>query len=383
MNGFAEDLERLRSLPYVGWTEEEDLEEVPCEQPSQADTPYPRYNLYNTRTPCEAVLIDMDKNVINRWSLPHRYWSHVELLPDGDIMVVGAEVVPGMRMTGISSGNYILRMTWDGDVVFKTHVRAHHDFQVLPDGRIVTLLSEYRLTPAYHPSLKIDDHLIGVLSAKAEPLEKLSVYDLFAAHPDQLPLQRVPVFRRAEPSFFDLFHCNSIEWLEPAPDLVGTHEIYGDNVILICVHFQDLVCAVDWDTRQPVWVWGRGKLDCPHHASLLENGNIMIFDNGKGRRYSRVVEVDPRTNEVAWHYQADNRHDFFSQSRGGTQRLPNGNTLITESDRARAFEVTPGGEVVWTFLNPLRDERGRHATIVRMEYYETDYVDRIVAARGR
>ena len=36
------------------------------------------------------------------------------------------------------------------------------------------------------------------------------------------------------------------------------------------------------------------------------------------------------------------------------QRLPNRNTLITETDTGRAFEVTPEGEIVWQFLNPHR-----------------------------
>ena len=33
------------------------------------------------------------------------------------------------------------------------------------------------------------------------------------------------------------------------------------------------------------------------------------------------------------------------------QRLPNGNTLITEADTGRVFEVTRKGEVVWEFGN--------------------------------
>jgi hypothetical protein len=31
--------------------------------------------------------------------------------------------------------------------------------------------------------------------------------------------------------------------------------------------------------------------------------------------------------------------------------LANGNTLITESTRGRAFEITPEGEMVWEYLN--------------------------------
>src|SRR3546814_19873821 len=40
--------------------------------------------------------------------------------------------------------------------------------------------------------------------------------------------------------------------------------------------------------------------------------------------------------------------------RSAQQRLPNGNTLITESDGGRAIEVSPEGDVVWEYVNPVR-----------------------------
>jgi hypothetical protein len=39
--------------------------------------------------------------------------------------------------------------------------------------------------------------------------------------------------------------------------------------------------------------------------------------------------------------------------RGAQQRLPNGNTLITESEAGRLLEVTADGEVVWEYINPV------------------------------
>jgi hypothetical protein len=45
---------------------------------------------------------------------------------------------------------------------------------------------------------------------------------------------------------------------------------------------------------------------------------------------------------------------MFSACCGTVQRLPNGNTVVTESEAGRAFEVTPAGEVVWRFDSPHR-----------------------------
>jgi hypothetical protein len=37
--------------------------------------------------------------------------------------------------------------------------------------------------------------------------------------------------------------------------------------------------------------------------------------------------------------------------------LRNGNILITETDAGRVLEVTPEGEVVWSFVNTCDDTR--------------------------
>ncbi|HHX77017.1 MAG TPA: hypothetical protein GX697_01515, partial [Firmicutes bacterium] len=42
----------------------------------------------------------------------------------------------------------------------------------------------------------------------------------------------------------------------------------------------------------------------------------------------------------------------FSDRCSSADRLPNGNTLITETIRGRVIEVTPDREIVWEFLNP-------------------------------
>jgi len=379
------ELERLTALGYIGWTTEEADPQQSGLALANDKLACPGYYLYNSRNLCEAVLVDHRGRRLNSWRLPHRYWSHVELSPNGDLVIIGAENIPNQPRMGITAGNYIARMSWDGELLSKTHVRAHHDFEVLPGNRIITLLEYHHSIPEYRENVTVFDNEVAVLSDRGEVIESVSLYKLFVSHPDVLPLQRVPVMDYGDGRFVDPFHVNSVEWLDPAPSLRGTHDIYTGSKVLICVRFQDLVCVIDWESKRPVWVWGRGELDCPHHASLLDNGHILVFDNGRGRRFSRVVEVDPRSGGIVWQYKAANPQDFFSVSRGAAQRLPNGNTLITESDRARAFQVTPLGEIVWEFHNPVLNRASRRATIVRMEYYDLPYVNailRAVANRG-
>jgi hypothetical protein len=65
-----------------------------------------------------------------------------------------------------------------------------------------------------------------------------------------------------------------------------------------------------------IWTWGPGELDRPHHATLLENNNILIFDNGSRRGYSRVLELNPVTGKVVWKYVADPLGSFYSWGMG-------------------------------------------------------------------
>jgi hypothetical protein len=72
------------------------------------------------------------------------------------------------------------------------------------------------------------------------------------------------------------------------------------------------------------------------------------------RGYSRVVEVDTATSQIVWEYSEGPGGDFYTRIRGGVQQLPNGNVLVTESDRGRVFEVTREKQIVWEYYNPDR-----------------------------
>jgi len=90
---------------------------------------------------------------------------------------------------------------------------------------------------------------------------------------------------------------------------------------------------------------------------MLPNGNVLVFDNGTHRSdhmmpFSRVVEIDPRRQQISWCYQEHAPFDFFSPFMSSAQRLANGNTLICEGNFGRIFEVTRESRVVWEYVNP-------------------------------
>ena len=80
--------------------------------------------------------------------------------------------------------------------------------------------------------------------------------------------------------------------------------------------------------------------------NLGRTSRILLFDNGQSA--SQIIELDPLTSTVVWRYAP--LEGFYSEMRGSVQRLPNGNTLVTESDPGVVFEVTLPFEMGWQSL---------------------------------
>jgi hypothetical protein len=130
--------------------------------------------------------------------------------------------------------------------------------------------------------------------------------------------------------------------------------------VLLSFREINTIAILDLESEAIVWA-ARGPWLRQHDPDLLANGNILLFDNqghvGPGG-ITRVIEFDPATGRVEWSYAGTARERFESEVRSSQERLANGNTLITESDGGRLFEITPAGEVVWNFVNPVRGGAG-------------------------
>ena len=130
-----------------------------------------------------------------------------------------------------------------------------------------------------------------------------------------------------------------------------------DGKVILSLRSVSSVIAVDKATDRVLWRLGHDLVAQQHCPSELEDGRILVFDNGISRPHvsmphSRVIEVDPLAQRIEWQYADTPGYAFFSPFMGGAQRLHNGNTLITEANLGRLFEVTRAGEVVWEYINP-------------------------------
>ncbi len=167
---------------------------------------------------------------------------------------------------------------------------------------------------------------------------------------DPSPLDEFPL---------DILHTNTIGIIDR--DIAGLCK-KGD--LLLSMAHLDLIAILDIEKGKVIWKWGQGELSMQHNPVLLKNGNILIYDNGMKRRYSRIVELNPLMKEIVWEYKTNPPKEFFTYYRGANQRLPNGNTLITEGEIGHVFEVTHDGEIVWEFYAPEVKEDEKIRTMI-------------------
>jgi len=143
------------------------------------------------------------------------------------------------------------------------------------------------------------------------------------------------------------------------------------------------VVIINRATGNIQWRWGVDEIAHQNCPTMLENGNILLFDNGIHANgdhwpFSRILEMNPVTNKMEWEYRdkANANIGFYSGFMSGCQRLANGNTLICEAKTGRIFEATNEGEIVWEFVNPVSGfdpVYGHNRIIPRAYRYAPDY----------
>ncbi len=327
-------------------------------------------NLFSLPQPGRFFLMDMQGKILRTWEMQEIYdydskWPDGMLATSGDLITYCTDYA-------------FMQVRWDSTERWIRKMRTHHGFFIAPNKDIYALTRKDGVLMHRGLCLPILKDSVTIMSADGEIKRTIS---LTQAAKHDLPDERVSkiykyilnpknlegIVRRAlkgqaiirSSSAFDVLHTNSVAVVDR--DMPGLCE-KGD--ILVSMRDLDMIGILDPDTEEFIWKWGPGKTEGQHHATLLENGHILLFDNGCKRGYSRIIELDPHTNEIVWQYKADPPEDFFSETRGSCQRLPNDNILITESDRGRVFEVTRSGEIVWEFYIPEINEstKARKAT---------------------
>ena len=353
-----EDLEALRSLPYLQYSTRKANEKLKNVTVYDKSKSYPGFNLYTHHS--QIRFVDMTGKVVHTWFMPSRLRAEYALmLPNGDVVA-------------IAHHKKIARLDWKSKIIWDSDMIAHHDVAPMPDG---TFLLPVREASRDYNSYKVAFDSFVRLSSSGTLIGEWSTWNhlkiLKQFHPPS------PLDHPSEPEMskswkekdrFNYYHTNSISLL-PETELGKKDRRFRKGNALICLRNPGLLIIQDPKTNEILWSWGPGILDFPHMPSMTPKGTILVFDNGLKRGYTRILEIDPASGKTIWEYTGKPREDFYSSRQGSCQRLPNGNTLICDSEKGRAFELDPSGKLVWEFWHP-EIRNGKRSTIYRfLRYY--------------
>ena len=368
----ATDEDALRSLGYVGATPIR-KEDVGKEGVVTFDRDRAAHGL-NLVIPCgwgqehralgldpvrEARLIDMEGEVLHSWARPDagkskRGWANAKIGPDGDLYVVLAR-------------SALLHLDWDSELVWERKELYHHDLDFMPDGSVVSLIEGARVIEHKGSKIRILDNGFAFITKQGKLKRVLWFYDLLknkrwflkklqrgidfmrAKHPKGHKDLDLPKSTRLGHSKthqgLDVFHANTVEVLERA--WPGR---WNEGDLMTSFRYPDVIAVLDPENGKVRWHWGEGILDDQHDPTLMDNGHILVFDNGRHRKRSRILEVDPKTRKIVWKYGGPKDAPLFSDIRGLVQPLPGGTILINESQRGRAVEIDRDENVVWEYF---------------------------------
>ncbi|WP_328396014.1 aryl-sulfate sulfotransferase [Nocardia sp. NBC_00416] len=364
------------------------------------------YDSYVLFTGADGItrLIDLNGTVVHEWpfaGVPPRVLD--PSLNGGRIGDIGVQLSDsGDARGGIYANGTVGQLSWSGEHIWEWGrqapggaARQNHDWELLPNGHRLLLVTVPRVVPDLGAATVGDQGLFEVDERGEIVWQWLAGDHLgelgFSASGWQA-LRETATRDPEDPwGYLEMNSAKSLgpnRWHDQDPGGV----FHPDN-ILVSFRKANIVALIDKTSGAVVWKLGpyfealsgaqHQRINAhkvpraldqisgqhnPHMiaANLPGAGNILVFDNQGGAGYppaalgiyagSRILEIDPATEQIVWQYTAEDSGrpswTFFSSFVSNAQRLPNGNTLITEGMQGRLFQVTAAGEVVWEYHSP-------------------------------
>lgn len=376
----------------------------------------PGYTLFAPSSSTFTYLVDLEGNLVQRWSSDYTPGNACYLLPDGNLL--RAANTGDTTFTAGGAGGRIEEYDWEGTLVWSmdwsdTQKRQHHDGIKLPNGNILFVAWELKsaaeaIGAGRKPSLLADGVLWPDCLIEVEPSGSsggtivwewhawdhlIQDYDptkpnygVVANHPELIDLNFV------RNGGADWLHINALDYNAELDQIVLSVPFF--NEIWIIDHSTTTAQAATHSGGNSgkggdlLYRWGnpaayRGgtasdqTLFFQHNARWIRpglpgEGRLLIFNNGNGRfagSYSSIEEIITPVNTggsytlpasgqygpatAEWSYSANPLESFYSPFISGAQRLPNGNTLICDGPGGQFFEVNAAGDELWRYINPV------------------------------
>lgn len=285
-----------------------------------------------------TVALDMHGNVV--WFWQRNLWV-VRLLRNGNILYT----------TGSDAGEATLQ----GDVVWNSGALPtdFHEVYEMPNGNILLLVEvSQQVQRGVGPQTWLAQELTEVTRSGDvvwtwNPFDHISTMDF-----DECSMQGPGPFGH------DWIHANAA-FYDARENAVYYNSRHISRVTKIDYATGEVLLNIGFEMPSGEVEFGDDLFSWQHSPEILENGNILLYDNGNRRGhsfcdpdqpYSTAVEFtmnpeSPNPVEEVWRYELDVYTPFV----GDADRLSNGNTLITAGAQQLILEVTPEGSTVWEY----------------------------------
>jgi len=295
------------------------------------------------------LVLDQDSEIV--W-----YYASPNPIPDMSFGLQAIKQKPNFNLVYVLGAKLccIREITPLGEIVdnltaWEIDEAAHHEVLFLPDDEILYLAFKLRImdmsktggdpeTVVHGDSIRIWDQKSGI---------SREVWNTFDSLSPDLRGELKP-FHLGIPGKADSL-LKPLTWLH----VVNSIQVGQRGNYILSLRLQNQVVSISPDFQKIDWSLGgpNSTFDFPdpndrfyhaHTASELENGNILVFDNGQGRpkeeggSYSRALELAlsdyDSTAIKVWQYPTE--PGLYASKLSSAWRLENGNTLVN-------FGITP------------------------------------------
>ncbi|MGB3315552.1 MAG: arylsulfotransferase family protein [Albidovulum sp.] len=300
-------------------------------------------------------LFGADGQVLYDWPIDFFQIAPEKMQHRYHALIHGALLYPNGDVVANLDGRGMVRFDACGRIKWMNEDRSHHSIFADETGTLWAPIgvADYNNRAFANTTIRLD----RIASFDPETGQKLSEIDLVDAIEASDMIGLIQDYYRLKD---DVVHLNDVEVL--SAELAPAFPMFRAGDLLLSLRNLNQLWVLDGKTHAIKWVSAGATLG-QHDPDFEPDGTISVLDNRPlapitapdgypgAHGGSRILAIDPAIGTHETLYRTDARNTFYTPYRGKHQKLPNGNLLIAETDAGRAFEVTPAGEVVWSFVN--------------------------------
>jgi len=340
-------------------------------------------------------LVDMDGKVLHRWETRYSAFfkrGKLDLVSDTQRHLHGAHLYSDGSILASFEFKALAKLDRCSRPVWLLRRATHHAILPLPDGSFLTLAHDKKRERPYLDKGHFEDSILHV-SANGEVLEEINIIEaILKGRYQNLLLQGEPW--RPESQSFDPLHTNDIELVTKELAQRIPQAQTGD--FLVSLQRPGALAIISRTKRAVVWSMV-GPFLRQHDPDIVDDGTLLVFDNRTEMMqrtpvrwleepqvwgYSRILRVDPATQQVLWSFEGTKAFPFYSSMQGKLQPLANGNILVSDPEGGRAFEISPthGNRIVWEYVNTIHGKGdgllGRVTEATRYDFDGSEFVNK-------